>query len=319
MLLYLTFLNKIKNHNFYCCCIFQAFCDSSSDRSWSEALYSQPDRLGYPSGDRGTPGTPFSDPHTPSGTPFSDPLVTGVVFGGLVDLAGGGGGETTVTTVAVSSPHHHLPHSPAQFVGGLARTTTFPTAAATEFYYDERSGETLLHGSNDGAAARFWAAGAGGGGILPPTAGMDQVPTYLDPVQGGWSVAERPIGGGNEVDRYLNGGGDTIGGGGLLYGNSPCLQPAEDRPPSRTSLRSSSSVDSTAEENGGGVLHHHHHHHNHFVSTHARPFHVGNGVLADNSHLDGHHQHHQQQQHQQQQQPGRSFTPPDHCFSNFIE
>lgn len=309
--------------------LLQAFCDSSSDRSWTDALYSQSDRLsggGYASGDRGTPGTPYSDPRTPAGTPFSDQLgglvvggggpasrssepSTAAVFGGLSDLVGGGGGGdgvSLISTAASSSPH---PHSPAGF-GGLQRAATFPVhVTAAEFYYlDQRSsGEAALLGDG-GGPARYWPSIAG-------SAAVDSTSTYLDAsAQHGWPSEQRSIAG-IEVESYLNGetnGGDGDGG---LYGDSPRLA-ANDRPSSRASLRSSSSADSAVDENGGGV--HLHHQHQHHQQQHPGFLNAGDGgggvirhfpvvaVLAD-SQLEAH-------------QAGRnsSFTA-EHCFTNFIE
>jgi hypothetical protein len=315
MVVLLLFLDVL-----YFFCLFQAFCDSSSDRSWSDALFGAGERLGggggYP--EPGTPGTPYSDPRTPSGTPFSDQLdrLGGLVVGGgsgnrsndpvvfgMADMTagvgsgdGGGGGITSG-----SSPH---PHSPAGFAAMPRTNASFtalhhPVNTAAEFYYEDR-----VVGTAEGAA-RFW-----------PTVAGEPAAAYLDMTSGGgWPVAagaaldHRPMAS-HEVERYLNGGsnGGEVNGG--VY--SPCLG-AADRPLSRASLRSSSSADSAVDDtNGGGGglghqqhLHQHHQHHQGFITGGGggRHFPVIAVMAADS----------------QMEEGGHTGFTPEHCYTGFID
>ncbi len=299
--------------------IFQAFCDSSSDRSWSDALFGASERLGGGYPEPGTPGTPYSDPRTPSGTPFSDQLdrLGGLVVGGggssrsndpvvfgMADMTAGGvgSGDGGGGIASGSSPH---PHSPAGFAAMSRASNAFPALhhpvnSAADYYYEDRVVGTAAEGP-----ARFW-----------PTAGLaGGDPAYLDMTPGGgWPVAagaaldHRPMAS-HDVERYLNGGsngGDVSSGGGVY---SPCLG-AADRPLSRASLRSSSSADSAVDDNnggGGGLGHqqHLHQHHQGFITGGGggRHFPVIAVMAADSQVEEGGH---------------TGFTP-EHCYTGFID
>jgi hypothetical protein len=307
--------------------LFQAFCDSSSDRSWSDALFGAGERLGGGYPEPGTPGTPYSDPRTPSGTPFSDQLdrLGGLVVGGgggnsrsndpvvfgMADMTAGGvgSGDGGGGIASGSSPH---PHSPAAGFAAMSRTNAafpalhHPVNSAAEFYYEDR----VDVGTAAEGPARFW-----------PTAGLaagDPAAAYLDMTSGGgWPVAagpaldHRPMAS-HDVERYLNGGGSNggdVSSGGGVY--SPCLGTA-DRPLSRASLRSSSSADSTVDDNNGGGgglghqqhLHHHQHHHQGFLTGGGgRQFPVIAVMAADSQVEEGGH---------------TGFTP-EHCYTGFID